>query len=653
MTRRTRPLGPDRPARPPGHASAPGPDGAPGQRPGRQPAGFHAVRWRLRLALVLCVVGAWPDAGHAATVRVGLDAGQPGSQCQFDRLQSAIDSLPNDGAVHDVQIEAGSFARPVDTLRVTAGRRVRIATTFRNGSGCSEPETTVRALIAPPTSTLESGRQVVILGGADVELRRVTLSSGSNGGILVRDSRLTLRGVRIENQRTPAQASGAGAVVEGGSLVAIDTTFNSNRAGANGGAVFCARSAGNGGQVAVAGDSDFAFNQGRHGGAIYLFRGCVLQLDDAPRFVGNTAVTDGGAVGTEPVGSTPDDTNVVQILGAAHFATNQAGRDGGALELDAGNALVADARSTPLFDENVAGRAGGAMYLAGQGPAVRLAGARFLGNVAVTEGGAVALRVRAASLLADCSTSEPANEDYCALFRGNSVAGDTNANRRGGAMSITDGGQMVVEGYAFRESAGPRSLDGASGGIVAAIGAGSLHLANALVFDTDPDLTADSHLFLVRPGGTATFAFNTMVDTPGGSAVFIQPEGTARLVGNIIAGNAAGVINGGGTLTGTCNNAQLGTAPAPVDPGFVTTAQGRYRLGANSAMRNGALACDPTRLPPGFRAPGVDLLGRARIEAGEAPMAIDLGAIEFRASDEQLFRDGFESELRDPAAPMP
>ncbi len=653
MTRRTGPLGPDRPAPPPGHPSAAGPHGAPPTLPGRQPAGFRAVRWRLRLALVLCVVGAWPDAGHAATARVGLDAGQPGSLCQFDRLQSAIDSLPNDGAVHTVELQADSYGRAVDTVRVSAGRRLRIVTSFRAGSGCAVAETSARARLAPPASSLESGRQVVALGGADLELERMIISGGGNGALLVRDARIVLRQVRVEDQRTPAGASGAGAVVEGGGLHAIDSVFIGNQAGANGGAVFCARSAGNGGQVAVAGNSAFMFNQARHGGAVYLFRGCILQLFDSPLFMSNAALTDGGAVATEPAGGAPDDTNTVQVAEAPRFMGNQAGRDGGALELDAGNALVADAGSVPQFADNIAGRAGGALQLTGEGPAVRLAGAVFQDNAAVAAGGAIALRRRAASLRADCSRSEPANEDYCARFRANAVASLAGSTRRGGTLSIDDGGQLVIEGYAFRDSAGPRSLNGDSGGVIAAVGPGSLQLANALVFDSGPELAGDSHLFLVQPGGTATFAFNTMVDAPAGSAVFIQPGGTARMAGNIIAGNAAGVVNGGGTLTGTCNNVQLGATPAPVDPRFLTTAQGRYRLAADSAMRNAALACDPARLPPGFSAPALDLLGRARIEAGEEPMALDLGAIEFRASDEQLFRDGFESELRDPAVPVP
>jgi hypothetical protein len=608
--------------------------------------GVHQVRWRLRLALVLCVVGAWPDAGHAVTVRVGLDAGQPGSLCQFDRLQAAVDSLPNDGATHTVQLQADTYARPVDTLRVADGRRVRIATVFGAGSGCARLENSAQARIAPPSSTLESGRQVVALNGADLELIRTTLSGGANGALLIRDARISLRDAQVENQRTPAGASGAGAVVEGGSLVASNTVFSDNLAGANGGAVFCARSASSGGQVAIAGLSAFIANKARHGGAVYLFRGCILQLIGTPLFLDNEAALDGGAVATEPVAAGPDTSNTVEIATFPTFTGNTAGRNGGALEIDAGNALLADPGSVPQFFENRAGRAGGALYLAGAGPAAALAGALFQENRAVVEGGAIALRQRAATLLADCADREPINEDYCAQFRANSVASAAGAIRRGGTVAIDEGGQLVIEGYAFRASRGPRTLDGESGGVIAAIGQGSLNLTNALVFDTDPELTADAHLFLVRPGGTATFAFSTMVDAAGGTTVFIQPGGTARLAGNIIAGNAAGVVNGGGTLTGTCNNVQLGTAPAPVDPGFVTTPQGRYRLAIGSAMRNGALGCDPARLPPGFRAPALDLLGRERVEPGEAPMALDLGAIEFRAGDERLFGDGFEGQQR-------
>lgn len=602
---------------------------------------FHQVRWRLRLALVLCVIGAVPDAADAATVRVGLDAGQAGSQCQFDNLQAAVDSLPNDNTVHSIQLQADTYSRPVDTLRVSNGRRLRVITSFRAGSGCAEP-TSELARIAPPTSTLESGRQIVVLGGADLELVRVIVSGGGNGGLLQRDSRIVLRGSLVLDQRTPAQASGAGSVVEGGSLQVIDSRFSGNEAGANGGAIFCSRGVNNSALVTVAGDAAFVTNRGRHGGAIYLFRGCTVQLHDAPLFMDNRAAVDGGAIATEPVGGNVQDRNVIEIAGAPMFLENQAGDDGGAFKVDAGAALDADDGSVPQFVDNRAGRAGGAMLLTGAGPDLHLAGAVFRDNVAGDEGGAIVLRQRTALLLADCASSEPDSEDYCALFRNNSVPSNPNQVRRGGALSIDDGGAMVVEGYAFRDSRGPRTLNGDSGGVVAAIGAGTLQMANALVFDSGPGLASDSHLFLVQSGGAATFTFNTMVDAPAGTTVFIHPGGTARLAGNIIAGNAAGVVNGGGTLTGTCNNVQLGTAPAPVDPGFVTTPQGRYRLAIGSAMRNGALTCDPNRLPPGFRAPSLDLIGRDRIQSGEAPMAIDLGAIEFRLRDERIFSNGFE-----------
>lgn len=606
---------------------------------------FHQVRWRLRLALVLCVVGAWPDPGHAATVSVGRDAGQPGSLCQFDRLQAAVDSLPNDGAIHLVEVQADRYTRPVDTLRVAGGRRLRIVTAFRGSSGCTEPETQMQARIDTPTSSLEGGRQLVVLGGADIELERIVLADGGNGGILVRDARLVLRSVRISEQRTPAQASGAAVVIEGGTLVAIDSAFNFNQAGANGGALFCARSAGRSGQLAIVGNSTFQFNRARHGGAVYLFRGCEMLLFDAPLFASNQAVLDGGAIATEPATGIGDGSSVA-IVHRARFIGNLAGQDGGAVQIAANNTLEAGAGSVPEFADNVANRAGGALHVSGTGVPVALAGARFAGNSATVEGGAIAVRQRRSTLLADCSASEPDSEDYCAMFRANTVASEAGSARRGGALFVDNGGLLIVDGYAFGGSRGPRSLNGDSGGLVAWVGDGGLHLANALVFDSGPGLQSDSHLFLVQRDGSATFVFNTMVDAAAGSTVFIQPGGTVRMAGNIIAGNAAGVINNGGTLTGTCNNVQLGTAPAPVDPGFVATPQGRYRLAIGSAMRNGALGCDPSRLPPGFRAPALDLLGRERIQSGEAPMAIDLGAIEFRGADERLFSAGFEAAPR-------
>lgn len=610
-----------------------------------RPMGLHPVRWRLRLALVLCVVGAWPDAGNAATVSVGLDAGQPGSACQFGSVQAAIAQLPPSNDAHVIELQGGNYVRQGDSIRV-AGHTVRVITTFAAGSGCQQRVDDERALIAPVDPLLEGGRQILVHQAGSLELQRVEVAASSNGGALVRDSRLILRDSRFRDHRTPAQSSGAAVVVEGGQLILADSLLDGNRAGANGGAVFCARGASHPATVSVTGDTRFIDNRARHGGAIYLFRGCSLSLSGDPLFEDNLANADGGAIATEPNGGPGGDRNGIAIHAGARFIDNNAGGRGGALSVSAGNTLQGLAASLPLFDDNTAGSAGGALFLSGAGEAVRLAGARFVDNRSLRDGGAIAVHQRDLALLADCNDDEGPADHYCAGFEGNLAAtSQANAAVRGGAVFVDGGAQVRIDGYAFRRSRGPQTLTDTTGGVVAAVAAGDLHLANALVFDTDPDLTPQSHLFLVRSGGRLRMDFTTVVDTPGGAVLVVQPGGEAHLVGTVIAGNAVGVVNSGGTLAGTCNNVQLGAAAAPLDPGFISTPEGRYRLGGASAMRDRGLTCNPSALPPGFVPPLLDLVGRRRVEASEPSMAIDLGAIEFRERDERLFGDGFEGAV--------
>jgi hypothetical protein len=371
-----------------------------------------------------------------------------------------------------------------------------------------------------------------------------------------------------------------------------------------------------------------------------------MQPFDDPLFQDNLASVDGGAIGTDPNDGGSTDRNGITIHGRARFNDNNAGGRGGAVSVVAGNTLQGLDASLPTFDDNIAGAGGGALFLSGAGQAVRLAGAHFVDNRSLRDGGAIAVHQRELALLADCNTDEGVFDHYCATFEGNLAAtNQPTAAVRGGAVFVDGGAHVRIDGYAFRRSRGPQTLTATTGGVVAAVGAGVLHLANALVFDTDPDMTPQSHLFLVRSGGRIQMEFNTVVDTPGGSVLVVQPGAQAHLVGNIFAGNTVGVVNAGGTLAGTCNNVQLGAAAVPLDPGFIRTPEGRYRLGGASAMRNRGLTCNPSALPPGFVPPVLDLVGRRRVDAGEQPMAIDLGAIEFRERDERLFHDGFEGQV--------
>jgi hypothetical protein len=179
-----------------------------------------------------------------------------------------------------------------------------------------------------------------------------------------------------------------------------------------------------------------------------------------------------------------------------------------------------------------------------------------------------------------------------------------------------------------------------SGGIVAAVNTGFLKVSNSIVYDNIEGLSPTTHLFYLM-GGRTQFSFNTMVGTPAGTVVFLQPTARAEFIGNIIADNSAGIV-GSGTITGTCNNAQLGSAPAPLDPRFVTTGAGRFRLAPDSLMIDRALICSSGSLPADYEFPLVDLDGRVRREPGEEARELDLGAFEFSIDNDRIFQSNFE-----------
>lgn len=595
-----------------------------------------------RVVVTLLCVGALAFAAahaDAVTIKVGTTPGGTDSDCQFRTPQEAIDALPGGDGIHVIELESGPYANADATVDVD-GVDVLLATRYARNSGCRAPATIQAQLVADATS-LENGRTVVVRNGGRLTLESVAVRGNRSGGVLVRDAHLTLLASNIEANSTPAGASGAGVVLEGGTLVLQDSRMAGNAAGANGGAVFCSVGAKFSSLVVVSGTSRLEDNRANHGGAVYLFHGCTLSVDDEAAFVGNAAIFDGGAVGTEPAGDTPVSRNQVILRDAVRFIGNHAGRDGGAIEIDIQNDLESRSKSLPRFEDNEALRAGGALHVGNGGARAELGAARFIGNRAGERGGAIAVDGGSAGLHADCAREDTVDEAYCALFERNEVASDPFGTRAGGSLYLGGDGELWVDAYAFRDSRGPATLNGESGGVIGAIDSGLLRIGNSLVLDTGVGLASDTHLFQVN-GGIAQFLFDTMVDTPDGSVIFVQPQGRAELVGNIIAGNHAGVV-GDGAIGGTCNNVQLGLEPPPRDPGFVTTPAGRYRLGAHSLMIDRALGCDPDDLPPDFVAPDFDLDGRTRVLPGEPAMALDLGAFEFRATpDERVFGDGFD-----------
>src|SRR5690606_8989116 len=98
---------------------------------------INALRHRAAAACAAALALAATSA-HAVTVKVGPSAGLPDSNCQFDSVQAAIDSLPEDNAQHVIELEARDYLDDSATF-VVAGRSVRVATRYEQFSGCTLP----------------------------------------------------------------------------------------------------------------------------------------------------------------------------------------------------------------------------------------------------------------------------------------------------------------------------------------------------------------------------------------------------------------------------------------------------------------------------------------------------------------------------------
>jgi predicted outer membrane repeat protein len=579
------------------------------------------------------------ESAQALTVKVGKNVGPPGL-CEFDSPQEAIDALPDNGQMHTLEVEAGTYIAgdaPVDVN----GRRITIATRFKANSRCLTPsEPGERTELRTSQTSLLGGRTVVVRNGGNLVLESVEIRGNEDGGVFVRDSNLTLLDGVVSGNSTSAGSSGAGIVIEGGVLTVDDTVMIGNTAGANGGAIFCAKGAsGIGSSVFIKSGSRILENSAIRGGGIYQFRGCTLQISDDVFLSGNHAELDGGAIGTDPGASALADRNVLILDDFVDFFVNVADRDGGAISIAGMNSMTSRADAVPRFRDNLAKRYGGAIHIANAGAQGDLAGAEFLLNEARERGGAISVSGGEMSLAADCAEGDTLAENYCALFEGNEVRNEGSLPRKGGALNL-DGGTLSVEGFAFRNSIGPATVVADSGGVIGFVASGFLRIANSIVYDNPDVRFQNQHLFQLN-GGLGQFSFNTMVDLRAGSVIFSQPGARAELVGNIIAGNSAGLV-GDGDVSGTCNNVQLGDDPVPLDPRLVTTAAGRYRLAADSPMIGLALSCRNGSLPAGYEFPQNDLDGHPRIGEGEAEREMDLGAFEFRIDTDIIFAAGFE-----------
>lgn len=348
--------------------------------------------------------------------------------------------------------------------------------------------------------------QLAIDGGEDSEIFEVeggfdliagmTLKHGAafefgGGAIHQSGGRLSVIGVKFEENSTVGGLPGGAILQEGGELSVGESSFVENYAerspthSGDGGAIFAASP---GGELHID-DSEFLANQADdNGGAIYLAAG-EAQIRGG-KFAANVAGFDGGAIVTESPGS------LATGLGVS-FVENRA-RHGGGLMVrpGAGSILVAES----WFSGNEASVQGGGMYAAA---ATTVERSTFSGNTSPSNtehsGGGIAtaevpLTLSESTLTANVGGAIDLGLDAPVTIRGSTIVGNTDAHNVGAGVA----GEATVTSsvlYGNQGSEGEGNCEGTmiSGGhnIVGAPGRYcAWETASGDLFDADPLLGA-------------------------------------------------------------------------------------------------------------------------------------------------------------------
>jgi predicted outer membrane repeat protein len=234
-------------------------------------------------------------------------------------IQSMIDAAPDGGTV---SIPAGTY-----TESLTANKTITL-------TGVSSATTIIHAVA--------SQRVITVTSGHTLRLENLTVAGGRAGS-----------------------GGGGGVSVDNGSLVIVNCIIVDNWA-SYGGGVF----QGNTGRVDVVGSRIERNHSDNHGGGLYV-NGDVALTNTL--VLTNTATWDGGGM-TVWTGRT-------SVLGG-RFAGNQAGRNGGGINLNNGIGV-----SGTQFISNTAGQDGGGLLQWNAGQQVNVTEARFERNQSGRDGG--------------------------------------------------------------------------------------------------------------------------------------------------------------------------------------------------------------------------------------------------------------------------
>lgn len=403
--------------------------------------------------------------------------------------------------------------------------------------------------------------------------------------------------------------------------------FTANLSGSEGGgAIFYQSTAGKKFTIANAatGPVEFTGNTTTGDGGALRIVSAPVELAQNLLVVGNQAVN-GGAVSASAFALVW--LRADQPAWIARFEENVVSANGGAFHVIAGSQLVLDwARIGDVSRPNVATE-GGAIHV--DDATLDLRNSRVRSNLAASSGGGLHVgshayvRVNGVTgsgtepgvrPLPRCQpTALPANR-HCSEIAANRV---TQALGVGGGVTAKYPDVMAIDHSALTDN------EAWSGAAVYQWNASHVLLDTVLVSGHDGAL---------RVGTDAELALqSTTIAGNEGNAISLADGAGTRLVtyDSILWGNELGIAGGAGaTLDGDCNVTQdARIAGLVIDPSFVTTFRGDFRLSEFSVARDQCAA-----------GMAVDLDGVARPNGFKS----DAGAFEYVAFPDRLFADGFD-----------
>ncbi len=403
----------------------------------------------------------------------------------------------------------------------------------------------------------------VVLSAIDVEIDGARNDSYGTGLYIEDYSQITwIDGAITDCQdNVSTRSDGGGIYADSGSqLDFTGTEFSDNGAGRGAHIFLDAATLSMDGVTLSGGESD------KQGGALYL-EGAATADCFGCSFDSNVAGSDGGAVYAVSGTDFSDDESV--------FDGNEASGEGGALYLVDGISL-----EDTSFINQLAGGAGGAIYVDGGSGTLEMDGASFDSNTAGTDGGAVYLSGAVALAGVDLS------------FTSNSAGGDGGGIAADGTGADFSLSNVELRKNSAKDEGGGLYIDGADE-------------VSLLACDVRKNTAQDgAGLWLNEVASLAVrqtlFFYNTATDQ-GGGALEQDTTDTASWTNNSFAENDAaqggGLYVSGGADTEIVNNAFMANKAKTSAGGHLRIASGSAEVVNNlfvQASRGGAIYEDGT-----------------------------------------------------------